>query len=155
MRTPTRLRTRNVLSRTRAAWAREGGACRRYSLKRMRVALRARYRAGWLPVIPPGRSRSEQVTVLRRDHPLAVTARAYLAGERWFERKAIESGLGCRLDSRQGTTALAKAGFALLGVQGIRIELRAADPRVALLVNRARLGPQRRGYEFTVFSKPS
>lgn len=51
------------------------------------------------------------------------------------------------LATRQWMAALAAAGFALLRVKGDRIELRAADPRLAALVNRARLGPQRRGYD--------
>jgi hypothetical protein len=43
-------------SKTRLAWAREGGGRMRYSVARVGVALRARIRAGWIPVIPPGRS---------------------------------------------------------------------------------------------------
>jgi hypothetical protein len=141
----TRVRAR-VLSKTRADWTREGGAYLRYSAARAQAALRSRFRTGWLPVIPPGRSRHERVTVLRRNHPLAAVARAYLAGDRWFERGVLETALGRRLDTLMGAAALAAAGFALLRVNGSRLELRAADPRAAHLVNRARVGPQRRGY---------
>ncbi len=98
-------------------------------------------------MIPPGRSVHERITVLRCGHALATMARAYLAGTRWFERQAVEDALGRRLDTRQGAAALAAAGFALLRLDGGRVELRAADPRIAILVNRARLGPQRRGYQ--------
>lgn len=145
MTTLTRVRTRKVLSRPRAAWAREAGA-RRYSLKRVRAALSRRLRAGWMPVIPPGRAPYERVTVLRRSHPLAGVARAYLGGQRWFERQELEEALSQRLDTLAGAAVLAKAGFALLRVKGSALELRAADPRAAVVVNRARLGPQRRGY---------
>jgi hypothetical protein len=134
-------------SKTRSAWAREGGARDRYSAARVRLALRARFRAGWIPVVPPGRSPYELVTVLGCDHVLATLARAYFAGERCFDRARIEDVLGRRLNSPQGADALAAGGFALLRADGTRLELRAADPRVARLVNRARLGPQRRGYD--------
>jgi hypothetical protein len=142
----TRIRARNVISKTRAGWAREGGTGRRYSKARVRAALRARLRAGWVPVVPAGQSRHERVTVLRPGHPLAAVARAYLGGQRWFERAAIEKALGRQLDCREGAAALAAAGFALLRANGPALELCAADPRAARLVNRARLGPQRRGY---------
>ena len=72
----TRVQVRTAVSKTRAAWACEGGACHRYSAARVRAALRLRFRAGWVPVIPAGRSRHERVTVLRRDHSLAAVARA-------------------------------------------------------------------------------
>jgi hypothetical protein len=146
MMTQTRVRSEAVLSKTRAAWAREGGAKRRYSAARMRAALRGRAREGWLPVLPEGRSPHARVTVLRCEHPLAPLVRAYLAGQRWFERAVIEDALGYRLDSREGATRLAAAGLALLRADGIRLELRAADSRVAELVNRARIGVQLRGY---------
>jgi hypothetical protein len=99
-----------------------------------------------VPVIPAGQSRHERVTVLRCNHRLAHVARAYLAGRPWFDRAMLEAALGRPLDSRAGAFALAAAGFALLRAEGDSIEVRAADPRVARLVNRARLGPQRRGY---------
>ncbi len=120
MMTQTCARASNVRSKTRAAWAREGGACVRYSTARVRRALRARQRAGWVPVIPPGRSVHERITVLRRGHALATIARAYLAGTRWFERQAVEDALGRQLDTRQGAAALAAAGFALLRLAGGR-----------------------------------
>jgi hypothetical protein len=147
MTTLSLIRTRSVVSKTRMAWAREGGALQRYSTARARAALLARLRAGWAPVVPPGRSRHERVTVLRPGHPLAAVARAYRSGQRWFDRAALEAALGRSLTSRPGALALASAGFALLSTEGGRIELQAADPRVARVVNRARLGEQRRGYK--------
>jgi hypothetical protein len=134
-------------SKSRVAWAREGGARRRYSSARLRAALRARLRAGWIPVVPSGGSHYERITVLCPNHALAAVARAYVAGERRFDRTVVEGILGCRLDSRSGADALAAAGLAMLWAEGERLELRAADPRVAQLVNRARLGLQRRGYD--------
>jgi hypothetical protein len=97
-------------------------------------------------VIPSGQSRHERITVLRRDHPLAAIARAYLAGRRCFDRSMLEAAVGRPLNTRSGAFALAAAGLALLRAEGESVELRAADPRVARLVNCARLGPQRRGY---------
>jgi hypothetical protein len=99
-----------------------------------------------VPIVPVGQCPHERVTVLGPEHPLAPLARAYGAGQRWFPRLEIEQALGRRVDSRAGAVALATAGFAMLSAADSRIELRAADPRIARIVNRARLGPQRRGY---------
>src|SRR5438874_1434522 len=99
MRTQTLVREKTAVSKARTAWAREGGAGRRYSAARVRAALRVRCRAGWLPVVPVGTSPHERVTVLRRGHPLATVARACGTGQRWFERTELETALGHRLDS--------------------------------------------------------
>jgi len=146
MTTQIPVRTRKVVSRTRAALAREGGARQRYSRKRLRIGIERRMRDGWIPVAPATGARFEQVTLLRPTHPLAAVARAYLRGQRCFERARIEAALGRPLDSQAGAAALAAAGFGLLRQDGASIELRAADPRAARLVNRARLGRQGRGY---------
>jgi len=147
MTTLTPIRRKMAVSKSRLDWARAAGAGSRFSQSRMRAALRVRTRAGWVAVIPASGERHEQVTVLRSTHPLADTAREYHRGQRWFERAALEQALGQGLDTDPGVKALAAAGFALLGAEGLRVELKAADPRVAALVNRARLGPQRRGYK--------
>jgi hypothetical protein len=86
------------------------------------------------------------VTVLRTSHPLAFIAREYTAGSHCFDRQRLEQALSQALDTRAAADRLAAAGIALIGVDGPVLELRPADPRVARLVNRARLGPQYRGY---------
>jgi hypothetical protein len=136
-----------VVSKTRLVWARSVGAGPRFSQAQLRAALRKRSRAGWIVVLPDGRARHERVTLLQGAHPLAATAREYQRGKRWFDRSALENALGLRLDSKVGACGLAAAGFVLMGAEGPRVELQAADPRVARLVNCARLGPQRRGYK--------
>lgn len=146
MMTLTTSHSREAVTKTRARWAREGGASRRYSAARVRFALRARLRNGWTPVVPEGGAAHERVTVLCPGHSLASLARAYLAGERWFDRLEIEAALGLHLNTRASAAALARAGFAMLCIDGPHLELKAADTRLAQLVNRARLGPQRRGY---------
>jgi hypothetical protein len=88
-----------------------------------------------------------RVVVLARTHPLAETAREYGRGTRWFHRECLEEALGLSLESRAGADALAAGGLALLRMDRPMVELRAADPRLARLVNRARLGPQQRGYD--------
>src|SRR5438046_917898 len=110
MTTSTPIQVGGVVSRPRTAWAREGGARRRYSAARVRAALRGRLREGWLPLIPSGKSPHERVTILWHEHPLAGVARAYLAGGRWFERASLEEALGHRPDCRAGADALAAAG---------------------------------------------
>ncbi len=134
-----------LLSRPRTYWAREGGARKRYTTARVRAALQRRRRAGWVAAMNPDGPRHERVTLLRLGHPLAFAAREYAGGQRWFDRKTLEVALGQGLDTAKGAKDLARAGFGLLRRDGDRVELRAADPRLALLVNRARLGPQRRG----------
>ena len=146
MTTKIGVRPRKIVAKTRLEWAREGSHWGRYSQAKAKAGLRTRIGRGWIPVEPPGHSPHEQVVTLRRDHPIARIARIYRAGERWFHRPSVEEDLGYRLDSRLGVAAMAKAGFALLRAEGNRVELRAADPRLAHLVNCARLGPQRRGY---------
>jgi len=69
-----------------------------------------------------------------------------LAGATWFSPTDLEQALGRPLASKAAAAALAAAGFALRSYDGDCVELAATDPRVARLVNRARLGPQRRGF---------
>jgi hypothetical protein len=97
--------------------------------------------------------RHQRLALLRRrtlsvhGHPLEFAARQYANGVRWFDRETLERALGHRLHTRRGATELARAGFGLVRLDGAKVELRATDPRLALLVNRARLGPQRRRYD--------
>jgi hypothetical protein len=141
------VRSSNKVTKPRIAWAREGGAQLRYTAARVRQAFAARRRAGWLAVMPTTGPRHERVTLLRRDHPLAPVARACEAGCGWWDLAVLENLLCNRLDTREGAAELAAAGFALLQFDGTRVELCPADPRVARMINRARLGPQRRGYD--------
>lgn len=136
-----------VVSRTRVAWAREGGARRRYSLRRVEKGFQRWRRAGWVVASSAEGPRHERLVALRNTHPLAPVARQYQAGERWFERRLLERSLRARLDTGAGSRALAAAGFGIVRLNGSQVELRAADPRVARLVNRARLGTSYRGYE--------
>lgn len=138
---------RQIESRSFSRLAKEGGARKRYSLARVRIALRKRLKAGWLPVTPAGRLPHERMVFVWREHPLADIVGAFICQQRWFLRTKLEAAIGQPLDSREGVLALATAGLAIMREAGLRIELRAADPRVAQLVNLARLGPQRRRYQ--------
>jgi hypothetical protein len=142
-------RTKNVAvaNKTRAAWGREGGARRRYSTKRVEAAFAERRRDGWEIVRPANGPRFERIVALWGTHLLFPVARLYGLGVRWFGRGRLEEALGRGLDTRAGADGLAAAGFAIARVDGPQVELRAADPRTARLVNRARLGPQYRGYD--------
>lgn len=137
----TTLCTTNILSKPRTAWAREGGAKRRYSTARVRAALQRRRRAGWLTAQPADGPRHERVTLVHPAHPLAFLHREWAAGVRLFECQRLERAIGRPLNCRATADDLAEVGFALVRVVGTQVELRPADPRTAHLVNRSRLKP--------------
>jgi hypothetical protein len=88
----------------------------------------------------------ERVPFVRADSALADLVRRYRAGERWFEIGALESLLKARISTAVGAARLARVGFAVVALRDERVQLRAADPRAALIVNEARCGADPDGY---------
>jgi hypothetical protein len=141
------LSVKGVRSLSRFQWIRRVlGSNRRLTVGQMRRAVRRLEERGWVVVMPAEGPAYEAVAAIDASHPLAALAAAYRTGQRWFDRSVVGRVLGAPVGSLAGVRQLAKAGFALLGADDDNVALAAADPREAVIVNEARLGPQRHGF---------
>jgi len=138
---------RGIRTRTRLGWVKKVlGGRRRFTFPGFERALSEMQARGWNTPMPAIGPVFEKVAMVHRGHPLAAVISQYLSGGRTFDRATIESILGARLDTLRGARLLAKAGFGVLRCNGTQVELLAADPDEALLVNEARHHRALRGY---------
>lgn len=138
---------KGVRARMRAEWVKAvlGKGCRftvnQFKRARWRLAER-----GWLMAAPAEGSALEKVVAVNASSPGYDVVRAYRNGERWFDVEALGQAVGASIKERDGALRLGTLGFALLRVDGDRVELRAADPGEARLVNEVRLTPHVRRF---------
>ncbi len=141
------MKTKRSVMKTRRGWAAEGGAVHKFSAACVRRAFDRRRKSGWVILMPAEGPQDERVIALDSSHQLAAIARDYAAGVRTFDRLTIETALQASLASKAGARSLAKVGFAVMSGDALHVQVEAADPDLAFLVNRSRIGPQRRGYK--------
>ena len=131
----------------RVEWIRAvlGKGCRFTGNQFKRVRWRLAER-GWLMAAPTDGPAFEKVVAVNASSPAYGVVRAYRDGERWFDVEALGQAVGASITERDGAIRLGTLGFALLRVDGNRVELRAADPGEARLVNEVRLTPHVRRF---------
>jgi hypothetical protein len=127
---------------TREGTVKEGyGRRANVTFDRMEQALGTPPLANWVCAMPPVGDVYEQMVLVDRRTPLADIVREYASGRRAFSRKRIEALVGASISQESGAGALGELGFAVVACADETLELRAADPREAKLVNAARCGP--------------
>lgn len=138
---------KGIRSRTRHGIIRRvlGPRCR-LTVGQADRAFRGMRKQGWLTAMSPDGPAFEKVAFVHEHHPMATVVADYGSGVRRFARGDLERSVGASVADLAGAANLAKAGFAVVGTDGDWIELRAADPLAAHLINESRCGRQVRGF---------
>ncbi len=138
---------KGIRTATRSEWVRKVlGPKRKFTLRQMERVLHLRWFEGWITAMPAEGPALERLAIVHQGVPMAELVRAYQAGERWFARAEVEAILQTQVDTRLGAQRLGKAGFAIVGCENGRLEVRAVDPRTASLVNESRCRASNKGY---------
>jgi hypothetical protein len=102
-------------------------------------------RYGYCHSLPAYGPAFEKVALVPLGHPLhSIVDQVHRQRERFSEKELLLS-LGCPVQSREGLTALSRAGLAVKNFEDGVVELGAASPDAASIINRRRLGPSRCG----------
>ena len=119
---------------------------------RRRVGRRLAYRAsetfgrfGYVHALPAFGPAHEKLAMVPLRHPLGPFVQSVRRQQNVFTAKDLARALGRRVDSREGLAALARAGLAVSAANNGLVELAAADPRAAAIINARRWGPSRSG----------
>jgi len=111
---------------------------RRFSLEQLHEAIETMQLEGWATVMEEVGLPFEKVPFVHKTDPRCRLVLKYRAGRRWFAVGVVEHLLGVPVASLRGARRLAQAGLAMIECDGERIRLEAANPDLALLVNKTR-----------------
>lgn len=128
-----------IRTMTRLEWAAFAeGRGRRFSLESLRKVLETEHLNGWVTVLPVVGPPAGKVPLIHASQRLARLVCQCRNGSSRFTVESIERATGAKITSLQAGRLLARVGLAIAGWDGEEVDLLAADPDEARIVNGTR-----------------
>lgn len=125
--------------KSRLEWAAQAeGNGRQFSVAQLKQVLETEYLNGWVTVLPAVGPPTGKIPLIHAGQPLARLVCQFRHGSDRFPVAAIEQATGVKIRSIQAGRQLARVGLAIAGWDGEEVDLQAADPDLARLVNASR-----------------